>query len=184
MAARARHVPSASAAERFAGELTITGWRAVLRARRNIASDAELIGRSLAGDGEAFMEVIGRRHDTESGRTNRHQPGAVRPRPRLSFLSPLRPTGSMITELLRAYSPQNYHDNQNYRDHGSSEDNRRRNAPARTAGRPLNLRPSLQTQCAAPSGQDQFRVGRIRPRPPLRRCSPRSVLDSTGSSSH
>jgi hypothetical protein len=25
----------------------------------------------------------------------------------------------MITELLRAYWPQNYHDNQSYRDHGA-----------------------------------------------------------------
>jgi hypothetical protein len=31
-----------------------------------MASDAELIGRSLAGDGEAFMEVIGR-HEVAIG---------------------------------------------------------------------------------------------------------------------
>jgi RNA polymerase sigma-70 factor (ECF subfamily) len=35
-------------------------------ARRAMTSDAELIGRSLAGDGEAFMEVIGR-HEAAVG---------------------------------------------------------------------------------------------------------------------
>jgi hypothetical protein len=32
-----------------------------IEARRVMTSDAELIGRSLAGDGEAFVEVIGPR---------------------------------------------------------------------------------------------------------------------------
>ncbi|MGH3156875.1 MAG: RNA polymerase sigma factor, partial [Streptosporangiaceae bacterium] len=51
--------------ERFGGELANTGWRAA-EARRDMTSDAELIGRSLSGDAEAFMEVICR-HEVAIG---------------------------------------------------------------------------------------------------------------------
>src|ERR1035438_10365595 len=61
-------VPLASRAERFGGELAITGCRRDIgeEARRDMGSDAELIGRSLVGDGDAFMEVICR-HEVAIG---------------------------------------------------------------------------------------------------------------------
>src|SRR5580692_3041953 len=44
---------------------------------------------------------------------------------RLSVSSPSRQAASMITEYLRVYTPHNYREKQNYRDHGASRDNRR-----------------------------------------------------------
>jgi RNA polymerase sigma factor (sigma-70 family) len=46
--------------------LSITGCRAELQARRVMASDAVLIGRSLAGDAAAFMEMVCR-HEVAIG---------------------------------------------------------------------------------------------------------------------
>src|ERR1700722_8767011 len=65
------HYPYASPGrlrpERFRRQLANTGWRAgQSQARRDMASDAELIGRSLSGDAEAFMEVISR-HEVAIG---------------------------------------------------------------------------------------------------------------------
>jgi hypothetical protein len=41
-----------------------------------MASDAELIGRSLAGDGEAFIEVIGRHEVAISRPAHRPMPSS------------------------------------------------------------------------------------------------------------
>src|SRR5688572_7232018 len=46
--------------EHFRGGSAMAGWKGRAAARRVMTSDAELIRRSLDGDTEAFMEVIGR----------------------------------------------------------------------------------------------------------------------------